>query len=431
MLGKVTSFVEKWVVPIFEPIGRERHMVAVRDGFVGAMPFFIVGSFFILFANPPVQSWADAIAPYKDLIMTPFRMTMGIMSIYVCFALAYSLSKSYDLNPLSGGLVAIMTFLLVAAPITRVDLANGAQGLFVPTDYLGSAGLFTAMLVGIVAVEIFRSMVKRGATIKMPEGVPPVIAAAFESLPTIAVLIIIFYPLNLAIKYATGQPIPGIIMKLFEPLVAVSDSIGAVFLSSTLAQLLWSVGIHGGSIVLGILKPFMMPLIDQNAAAWAAGEPMKHIFVYPFYSFYLSIGGCGATLGLAIMLLRAKSAHLRNIGKVALIPAIFNINEPLIFGVPLMLNPVMFIPFVFAQGIIGVLAYIAHLLGWVRPMFIIPPWTAPAPVGAFLATGGDWRSIILVIVLTVIATLIYWPFLKVYDKQMFEQEQKAAQKDAQ
>lgn len=191
---------------------------------------------------------------------------------------------------------------------------------------------------------------------------------------------------------------------------------------AVLSQLLWAVGIHGASVTGAVANPFKEANLAANAAAQAAGEAMPAIFTTPFWAFFIVIGGSGATLGLVFLMLRSRSSHLKGIGKVALVPGLFNINEPVIFGMPLIFNPTMFIPFVFCQTVCALIAYYAVKLGFVMRAFATVPWTTPAPLGAMIAAA-DWKAGVLVLVPAAISTVIYFPFFKAYEKQLLRQEE--------
>lgn len=259
--------------------------------------------------------------------------------------------------------------------------------------------------------------------------VPPAIANSFDSLVPAFVLVILTFPITLVLKSLTGVPFPQMIMNAFKPLVGAVDSPFGVFFSALLAQLLWSVGIHGASTVRAVILPFKQANLAANAAAHMAGEAMPHIFTPMFWSAFMTIGGSGATLALVFFYLKSRSTQLRSTGKLALLPAIFNINEPIIFGTPMVFNPTMFIPFVLAQPICGLIAYYATKFGLVGRIFADAPWTTPAPLGAMIAAA-DWRAAVLVVFLACVAGAIYYPFYKVYERQLLKQEAQAGAAEA-
>lgn len=425
------EILETKLMPVFAKVGTQRHVLAIRDGVVATIPLTVIGGLSLIIANPPFdpktttsgfgKMWLDFAVPNKFALSMPFYMTMALMSIFAAMAIGYSLSNSYKMNPLNGSILALMTHLMMSAQAISVDKV----GRLLPTQYLDGQGIFTAIIAGIVAVEVTRFLKQKNFTIKMPDGVPPAIANSFDALVPALVLVLLVYPMTLVIKSASGVAFPQFIMNLFKPLISAVDSpLGVVFVA-LLAQLLWAVGIHGSSVVGAIANPFKEANLAANAAAHAAGEAMPTIFTTPFWSFYIVIGGSGATLALVFFYLRSRSAHLKSIGKVSLLPAIFNINEPIIFGSPMVFNPALFIPFIIAQPICALLAYYATKFGLVGRSFATVPWTTPAPLGAVIASA-DWRSAVLVLVLAAIAGVIYYPFIKAYEKTLVKQEAEAA-----
>jgi PTS system cellobiose-specific IIC component len=222
--------------------------------------------------------------------------------------------------------------------------------------------------------------------------VPTGVARSFEILIPVLVIIGTLHPLNLFIEAQTGMILPQAIMHLLEPLVSASDSLPAILLSVLLCQIFWFAGIHGSLIVTGIMNPFWMANLSANQAALAAGAALPHVYLQGFWDHYLLIGGVGSTLPLAFLLLRSRVTHLRTIGKMGVVPSFFNINEPILFGAPIIMNPMLFIPFVCVPLVNAVLAYAATRMGLLAQVVSLTPWTTPAPIGAsWAATGHSAR----------------------------------------
>lgn len=417
------DFIENKITPIAAVAGSQRHIMAVRDGFIGAMPFMIVGSFLLVFAFPPFsadttfafgQWWLSMSKTYFNEIMTPFSMTMGIMATYISAGIAYNLAQSYKIDAFPCAMLSLMTFLLIAAPMKDGTL---------PASFMGSTGIFTAILVSIYVTELMRFLKIRNIGIKLPEQVPEKIRQSFNLLIPALLVICTIYPLNLLLQHQFGMLLPDLIMAIFKPLISASDSLPAVLLAVILCQILWFAGINGGAIVGGILVPFYMINLGLNQQALAAGQELPHIFAEAFWAFFINLGGSGATLALAILYLRSKSAHLKSIGKIAIVPSCFNINEPVIFGSPIVMNPIMFLPFVLAPVANAIIAWFATTSGMIGKVISLVPWTSPAPIGAAWGAGWMVSSALLVIVLIVIDLLIYLPFFKIYEKQLLDQEE--------
>ena len=417
------DFIENKITPIAAVAGSQRHIMAVRDGFIGAMPFMIVGSFLLVFAFPPFsadttfafgQWWLSMSKTYFNEIMTPFSMTMGIMASYISAGIAYNLAQSYKIDAFPCAMLSLMTFLLIAAPMKDGTL---------PANFMGSTGIFTAILVSIYVTEMMRFLKIRNIGIKLPEQVPEKIRQSFNLLIPALLVICTIYPLNLLLQHQFGMLLPEVIMAIFTPLISASDSLTAVLLAVLLCQILWFAGINGGAIVGGILVPFYMINLGLNQEALAAGQELPHIFAEAFWAFFINLGGSGATLALAILYMRSKSAHLKSIGKLAIVPSCFNINEPVIFGSPIVMNPVLFLPFVLAPVANAVIAWFATTSGFIGKVVSLVPWTSPAPIGAAWGSGWMLNNGLLVLALIVIDLLIYLPFFKVYEKQLLAQEE--------
>ncbi len=414
----LVGIIEKRLAPMAGVIAQQRYVLAIRDGFIAALPFMIVGSFMLVFIFPPIstnttfqfaKAWLNFSANYREQLMLPFNMSMGLMTIFISVGVGASLGKQYSLDPITTGLLSLMSFMLVAA-----DLKNGALSM----QYFSGQGIFTALLCSIYATEVYRWLQKRNITIKLPEQVPPGVSRSFEVLIPVIVIMITLHPLNLFIEHVTGMILPEAIMAMLKPLVAASDSLLAVILAVLLCQILWFAGIHGTMIVTGIMNPFWMANLASNQAALAAGEAIQHTFVQGFWDHFLFIGGVGSTLPLAILLIRSRAAHLRTIGRMGFVPGLFNINEPILFGVPIIMNPILFIPFVFIPVINAILAWYAIDLGLVEKVVMMTAWTTPAPIGASWATNWAIAPVILCFICMAIAALMYYPFVKAYEKTL-------------
>ncbi len=416
------DFIENKISPIAARAGTQRHIMAVRDGFIGAMPFMIVGSFLLVFAFPPFspdtsfafgQWWLGMSKQYFNEIMTPFNMSMGIMACYISAGIAFNLAQSYKIDAFPCAMLSLMTFLLIAAPMKDGALSAG---------FLGGTGIFTTIIVGIYVTELMRFLKIRNIGIKLPEQVPEKIRQSFNLLIPALIVILTIYPLNLFLQHQFGMLLPEAIMAIFKPLISAADSLPAILFAVFLCHILWFAGIHGAAIVGGILQPFWLVNLGLNQDALAAGQPLPHIFIESFWQYFITIGGSGATFALVLMYTRSKSAHLRSIGKLGVVPACFNINEPVIFGSPIVMNPVLFFPFIVAPMVNAIIAYTAASADLIGKVISLVPWTAPAPIGAAWSAGWQVNNGLLVLGLLVIDFLIYLPFFKVYEKQLLAQE---------
>lgn len=424
----VMNIVEKHIAPLAVKVGNQKHVRAMRDGFIVAMPFIIIGSFALVFAFPPFdadtknsfgRAWLDFASANFDNLMMPFQMTMGMMALFVTMGIGYSLARAYKMDGITSAALSLMSFLLVASPATNDTLSMG---------HMSGTGIFTAVLSAFFSVELMRILKKYNITIRLPEQVPPAIARSFELLIPVLFIFLTLFPLSLFVQAQYDMLIPDLVLEMFKPLVSASNSLPAIIGALLVSQLLWFAGIHGAAIVVGLLSPIFLTNISANQAAYVAGEPIPNIFTQPFWDFYIFIGGSGATLALVLLMMFSRSVHLRSLGRMSFVPGIFQINEPVIFGSPLVLNPTMFIPFVFAPVLNAIVAYTAVSMGIVGMGVSQTAWTAPALLGASWGTGWTLSPVFLVIALLIMDLFIYLPFFKIFEKQLLEEEGKSASK---
>ncbi|MGN4757078.1 PTS sugar transporter subunit IIC [Bacillus cereus group sp. MYBK227-2] len=417
-MNKFVTFLDKNLSGPMARLSEQRHLQAIRDGVISALPFIIVGSFFLIVAFPPlpkdsfISVWA---LKNQTSILIPYRLTMFIMSLYIAFGIGYNLAKSYKLDALSGAQLAVCSLLLTLTP----ELID-KKGFMLPMTNLGGHGLFVTMIVSILSVEILRFCKKNNVTIKMPEQVPPSVSRSFEALIPAAFVIIMMSLITVVFKVDLHY----VVDKLAAPLVKAGDSYFGVIIPVFLITFFWSFGIHGVSVVGTVARPLWDVYLGKNGEAVASGAShFPFIAPEPFYQWFIWIGGSGATLGLVLaMIIFGRSKYSKALSRTCIVPGIFNINEPVIFGLPIVLNPILIIPFVITPLVTATIAYAATAMGFVTPTHIMPPWTLPAPIGAYLATGGDWRAIVLLFINITISFLIYLPFFKMYDKNMLEIE---------
>ncbi|PFK36704.1 PTS lactose transporter subunit IIC [Bacillus cereus] len=416
-MNKFVAFLENNLSTPMAKLSEQKHLRAIRDGVVSALPFIIFGSIFLIIAFPPVAAdsaigqWA---AKHIAEILIPYRLTMFIMTLYITFGIGHSLCQSYKLDPLSGGLLSVAAFLFTIGVQMVKDI-----GFVLPMTNLGGHGLFVAMIVSIFSVEIIRLCKTKNITIKMPDSVPTSVSRSFEAL--IPVTIVLF--IMTLITVVAGVDLHSLVDKAVAPLIKAGDTLPGVLIPVFLITFFWSFGIHGVSVVGAVARPVWEVYLANNSAAVAAGETIPHVAPETFFQWFIWIGGSGATLGLVIaMLLTARSTYSKTMARATIVPSIFNINEPVIFGMPIVLNPVLIIPFVVTPLIGATIAYVATSIGLVNPTYVMVPWTLPAPIGAYLSTGGDWRAIILVLVNITISVLVYLPFFKMYDQKLLAQE---------
>ncbi|WP_024653157.1 PTS cellobiose transporter subunit IIC [Borrelia persica] len=440
---RLQGFIEICLIPIVSKIASNKYLIAVRDGFAFSMPFLIVGSFVLLLTNLPFadtnnflyQQWyVDIMALYKDNLMQPFYVSMGIMVIFVVFGIGYSLSNFYKISGVTGGLISLFIFLILGGQSGLISYGGDMpkwtilpEGLFPVIDarYLGAQGVFTGIVVSIFSVEVYRFLIEKKMIVRLPESVPPAVIKSFEALIPVFLLTVIAQSINIFVQSVTGSLLPEIIMNVFRPVLYVSDTLFGTLIIVFLINMLWFCGLHGGGIIGALLNPITLTNLEINARALSDNQPLPHILAGGFLDLFVHIGGSGATLGLVIAMMLSKAKHLRAIGRLSFVPGIFNINEPVTFGAPIVLNPILGIPFVVIPLINTIISYLLTTLGMIDKVRILVPWTTPSVLASFIATGLDLKALIWSIILIMLSTLMYLPFLNAYEKVLLLKEQNA------
>ncbi|HEM3718251.1 TPA: PTS lactose transporter subunit IIBC [Streptococcus suis] len=421
-MNKLIEFIEKGK-PFFEKISRNPYLRAIRDGFIAAMPVILFSSIFLLVAFVPNIfgfTWSDeAVAA----IMKPYGYTMGIVAVLVAGTTAKSLTDAFNrqlpktnqINFISTMIASISGFLLLASDGIEGGFANG---------YMGTKGLLTAFLAAFITVNIYKVCVKNNVTIRMPDEVPPNVSQAFKDVIPYALSIFVLYGIDLATRQLVGTNVAEAILKLFEPLFTAADGYVGVTIIFGAYALFWFVGIHGPSIVEPAIAAITYANIETNFQLLQAGQHADKILTSGTQMFIVTMGGTGATLVVPFMFMwLTKSKRNKAIGRASVVPTFFGVNEPILFGAPLVLNPVFFVPFI--------LAPIANV--WIFKFFVDTlkmnsfsvnlPWTTPGPLGIIMGTNFAPLAFALAALLVVVDVLIYYPFLKVYDEQILAEEQ--------
>lgn len=418
---------------LMEPLGKiaqNKYLQAIRDAFViFALPVIITGAIFLIIANPPtsldwgiINAWENAVTPIQAELLFPFNLTFGLMALTVSFGVGYSLAIRQEMDAVMAGILSMLAFFMTAFPVTDITKVPFGDIL----NYLGGQGLFVAIILGIATTEAMRFLIKKGFTFEMPAGVPPYVMRTFRALIPFMVILPLVWIIAWIVWANYEVTLPQLVLDLFSPLVSASNSYWAALGMILLMLILWSIGIHGMNVVSSVAYPFWMTQLAENADAVKAGTEATGIVTEPFFHMFTHVGGSGATLGLVIFMLFSASVQLKQVGKTAIIPSLFNINEPVIFGLPIVLNPILIIPFVLGPAVIVTINYILFATGILPPVVIQPPFTVPIFFGGFIATGGSWLAGLVQIMNVVIATLIYYPFFKKYEKQLVQQEQEEA-----
>ena len=422
-MSKVIGFLEEKLVPVAVWIEKNKYINGIRRAFIMLMPLLMIGSIFLMIQAFPLPAYQNAMGRllgenWKTIFDIPVTATFSMIAVYVSFLVAQQLAKQFELDSIAVGLLSLASFLILTPLEKTTDF-----GEVLTFQWLGSKGMFIAMLIGLGTVVIFRFFVTRNIVVKMPEGVPPEVIRSFEALIPGAVILTV----ALLLRLLMGQTAYGTIHDFIYTVLAVPlKALGTSYIGSLLTvfaiSILWSVGINSGSMVNGIIRPFWLENQVENIAAVQAGQPLPHVITEQFFDM-IWMGGVGATLSLLIaMLIFARSKQIRAVAKIGAVPGIFNINEPILFGIPIILNPIMLIPFNIIPLVLVTTQYIAMSIGLVsRPLGVAFPWPTPAIVSGFL-TVGDVSGAIMQIVNLIIGALIYLPFLRIIDKAAKQEE---------
>lgn len=422
MMNALITQIEK-AKPFFEKVSRNIYLRAIRDGFISAMPVVLFSSIFLLIAYVPNIFGFSWSASTEALIMKPYGYTMGILGVLVAGTTAKSLTDSFNrklentnqINFLSTMLVSISGFLLLAADaVEGGGFANG---------FLGTKGLLTAFLAAFITVNIYNITVKNNVTIRMPEEVPPNISQVFKDIIPFTLVIVVLYGLDIVTRNIMGTNVAESIIKLFEPLFTAADGYLGITIIFGAYALFWFVGIHGPSIVEPAIAAITYANIETNFQLLQAGQHADKILTSGTQMFIVTMGGTGATLVVPFMFMwLSKSKRNKAIGRASVVPTFFGVNEPILFGAPIVLNPVFFVPFIFAPiANVWIFKFFVDVLG-MNSFSVNLPWTTPGPLGIVIGTGFGLMSLVLALTLIVVDVVIYYPFFKVYDAQILEEE---------
>ncbi|TZE81341.1 PTS sugar transporter subunit IIC [Calorimonas adulescens] len=406
-------------------IQHNRYISAISNGLTAILPIIMIGAISSLLNSMNVAPYQDFLKStgIKQYLSIPGSVTTDFIALYAVVAIAYKLAESFDIEGFTPGILALMSFLILTPLGNTKEIGN-----YLPTNWTGATGLFVAILVGLCVTRLYVYIVNKGWTIKMPDGVPETVTKSFVALLPGFVIAFIMLILRVIFAYTPFGNVHSFIFKIVQlPLQNIGSTWAAMVIGILAIQLLWFFGIHGTlAIGVSIIKPIWLALDLQNLQLFQAGMRGTNIVGWSFYMAFINLGGAGAMLGLAFVLLRAKSKRYRTLGKLALAPALCCINEPLIFGLPVVMNPTFFIPFLVAPVVIGLLAYFLISIGILPTVTgITVPLGTPVILSGFIV--GGWRSALYQVVATIISGLIYWPFFRIVDNQAYEEEKLATQ----
>ncbi|WP_373193629.1 PTS sugar transporter subunit IIC [Enterococcus sp. RIT-PI-f] len=432
-MNKFEEIVQTKLVPIAGRFGNNKFLIAIRDGVTYSMPLILIGSLLMIIASFPIPGWENWLGEIgiSAYLWKGVDSSFNLIALIAAFAIPYSLVKQYKQDGISAGIINISAFLMVtpfAIPfLDESGKSIGTVGGIAPS-YLSSGGLFVAIVLGLINGHVYQWFMKKDIRIKMPDGVPPAVSKSFSAIIPGAVILIFWLVVYGMLDYFKLPNVHDIVKTVLGvPFSMIGGTLLGNFIVVLLNGLLWFCGIHGGNVLNNpIMKPIWLTNLTENTAAHQAGQNLPHVFTSVFMDNFVFIGGSGATIGLVIALAwiaRRKKASQQSkvLSPLTLFPGLFNINEPTMFGLPVVLNVLTVIPFVIAPAVNLVVAYLAFASGIVPGTYADPGWTMPPIISGFLATG-SWQASILQLVLIVIDILIYLPFIFNVERKWLESE---------
>jgi PTS system cellobiose-specific IIC component len=445
------------VVRALTALSENTYMSAIRAGMVSIVPLTIIGGLFMIVAEFPSESWKAIVKPYRQQLQVPVTATYGLLSVFVCFAIAYDLGKRLKQEAIVSASMATLIFLMLQvelrndyritlqqADLDRLEQVDrnkleaekvvgvGSEDLSrlgsteltkiddptLSMHGLGWGGLFTAILIALIAVRVQKLFNDANLVVKLPESVPRIVYESFVSLTPLLFLVLVFW----IIRFVVGVDINHAVQTALSPLVFALNTLPGILTYALIVTMLWSVGINGDIAMEGIVAPIFLQYLLANVAAMNHGDPLPYITAKGFFTTFVNVGGTGATIGLALVLWNSKEAGFRQVSRLSLPTQIFQINEPIFFGMPIVMNPVFMIPYILNALILTAATFL--LMSWnvIEKPFVDVPWTTPPVIGHFLVTGGDWRAAVWGVVSILIAMGVYYPFAKFAERERLKVE---------
>lgn len=428
-MAEKDNFLTEKLIPFFNRISSARHMVALRDGMTAAVPMIIIGSFFMIIGQFPAKGYLDFMAHifgpnWSNVVQYVTNASFHIMGLVAVAGISFNLAKSYkDVDPFSAMIVAIAAFILT------IPMQIGKDGgLLIPLNQFDSSGLFTALIVGLFVTDLYVWLIHKNLIFKMPDTVPPAVSNSFAALFPGAIALFVVWLVRIGVEATPMKSIPNVITFFLQnPMSKITNTLGGAIAIELVVCILWFFGIHGANAISGVVDPIMYTALAANATAFKAHQAVPNIITKTFFDNFVRIGGCGATLGFVIlMVFFAKDEEMRAMGKLSIGPAIFNINEPVVFGVPIVLNYRIIIPFILAPMANIIATYTAMKMGWVaKTIGIYPPWTTPPILSGIISTGHISGGVMQLFNI-VMDILIYYGFFRSMDNAKLKAEREVA-----
>lgn len=397
------------ITPALNALSENVYLAAIRAGMVSVAPLTIIGGLFMIVAYLPLPGWETRVAPYSQLLQIPVTATFGLLAVFVCFSIAYEFGKQLKQEAIVSASIATLVFLMIS--LKREDLTLNMESL-------SSKGLFTAIVIALVSVRIQKFFTERNLVIKLPTNVPHVVYESFLSLVPMLFLVVLFW----VIRFALGVDINDWIQRAFKPLLFALNTLPGILVYAFLVTLLWSVGINGDNTMDAIVAPIFLQYLAENVQARAQGHALPYITANGFFTTFVNVGGTGATIALALIMVNSKEPGFRKISRLSLPTQIFQINEPIFFGFPIVLNPVFMVPYILNALILTTGTFLLMHWNLIQRPFINVPWTTPPVIGHYLVSGGDWRAALWGVISLLIAMAVYYPFAKIAERQRLREE---------
>ncbi|WP_373126797.1 PTS sugar transporter subunit IIC [Dielma fastidiosa] len=419
----MSDFLNNKVIPAVTKFAQFKFVRAMQAAVTAGLGATVVGSIFMIMMNPPfpadvsnvfIDAWRAWSAANASWLGLGYQVTLEFVGLYALIGMAVVVSNMNDVRPTNMVVISCASFLILSANLVEGNMAIG---------FLGAKGLVTALLVGYFVVELSCWLMKHGFKINLPEAVPPFVAEPLNALIVNIVVIAAVVAVRLIVGALSGGALlPAVINSLFAPLFVASDSLLAVVLYSVIVRLLWFFGLHGGNIAGAVMTPILSVTLIENATAFVNNEALPYIFTTMFVQTWTVMGVLAIVIAMMIV---CKSKQLKAISKVAIAPALFNIGEPITFGLPIVMNFKILVPYLLCFALDAAVPYLATSAGLINRSFVNIPYTVPAIFKAFLSTM-DFRAVILYVVLLVVNVLIFIPWLKKYDHELLVNEDQSA-----
>ncbi len=408
-MNATNAFLQRRLVPILTALSENHYMSAIRAGMITIVPLTILGGLFTAICNPPSDVWRAKLEPMLPLLQVPVTATFGLLGVFVCFAIAYDLGKRFQQEGINTATVATLVFLTLQVDVKEQTLSMAG---------LGSAGLFTAILVALITARVQKFFTDCNLVIRMPANVPAVVYESFLSLVPMVCLVLAFW----VIRFVLHVDVNEVMKVVFSPLVFALNTLPGILVYAFLVTMLWSVGINGDNTLDAIVAAVFLQYLTANAEAATRGAPLPYITALGFFTTFVNVGGTGATIALALVMLNSKEPGFRKVSRLSLPTQIFQINEPIFFGFPIVLNPVFMVPYIINALMLTAASYL--LMQWhvIPKPFVNIPWTTPPVIGHYLATGGSWRAAVWGVVSIALAMVVYYPFAKAAERQRLKEE---------